>query len=192
MKTLTKLFVLAALPLMFAVTANGQGGSGTPGVTASASIEATIVAPLTITKEVDLNFGNLAVSAIGGTVTLAPILAATRSQVGGVTFPVTPGTVTAAEFSVTGLADEVYSIELPSVDHIITNTTGTGGEVMTVNNFKSTPSALLGGQLNSSGAETIYVGADVIVLANQAAGVYQSNGPGTAATDDFTVYICYN
>jgi len=177
MKTITRLFVLTTLVMMFAASANAQ-------VTGYASTEATIIAPIMIEKEVDLNFGNLAVSATGGVVTLEPTLAANRTQVGGVTFPVVAGTVTAAEFTITGLPEQTYSIILPTTQ-TITNTTGTGGETMIVDNFTSTPSPT--GELNSSGTETLYVGADVTVAGNQAAGVYQS---GTG--NDFAVTVNYN
>ncbi|MCX6279168.1 MAG: DUF4402 domain-containing protein [Bacteroidetes bacterium] len=175
MKTITKIFAVASFLTMFAVTVEAQ-------VTASASTEATIIAPISISKQVDLNFGNLAVGATGGVVTLAPVLAATRSQVGGVTFPVVVGTVTAAEFDVNGLADQTYSIILPT-SFLITNTTGTGGETMVVDNFTSTPTPT--GTLDGSGYEVLYVGADVTVAANQQYGVYQS-------TADFDVTVNYN
>ena len=130
MKTFTKLLALAFLLIMFSVTANAQ-------VTASSNAEATIIAPIGIEMEVELNFGNLAVSSVGGVVTLEPSAAATRTQVGGVTFPTVIGTVTAAEFTVSGVAESTYEITLPSADLIITNTTGSGGETMVVNNFNT-------------------------------------------------------
>ncbi|MBS4042787.1 MAG: hypothetical protein KGZ59_03125, partial [Chitinophagaceae bacterium] len=45
-------------------TANAQS-------TASASASATIVTPISIVKNVDMNFGNIAVTSSGGTVVLA-------------------------------------------------------------------------------------------------------------------------
>jgi hypothetical protein len=54
--------------------------------TATATSTATIVTPISITKTVDMNFGNVAVqTATGGTVILAP--AGTRTVTGGVTLP---------------------------------------------------------------------------------------------------------
>lgn len=168
--------------MMFAVAAQAQ-------VTGSASTEATIVAPITILNTVDLNFGNLAVSAVGGVVTLSPSDPAIRNQVGGVTFPVVIGTVTAAEFAVTGEPDGTYDITVPSTVVVITNTTGVGGETMDVDNFTSAsdpPGAGVGeGLLDPSGVGVLFVGADVTVAAAQAAGVYQSAA-------DFDVTINYN
>lgn len=173
MKTFTKLFVLTSLLMMFAVSLQAQ-------VTASSSAEATIIAPIQITLETELNFGNLSVSATGGVVTLEASAAATRTQVGGVTFPAVIGTVAAAEFTIEGVAESTYSIILPADDLTITNGTG---QTMIVNNFTSTPTPT--GQLDLSGAETLYVGADCNVSANQAAGVYVSAVP-------FDVTVNYN
>src|SRR5258705_7180265 len=79
--------------------------------TASATATATIVAPIAISKTVDMNFGNVAVIA-AGTVVLSPSTG-NRTKTGGVTLPSTIGTVTAASFDVTGEGAYTYSITLP-------------------------------------------------------------------------------
>src|SRR3954469_12696318 len=80
--------------------------------TATATATATIVTPISITKTVDMNFGNVAVqSTTGGTVVLTP--AGVRTKTGGVTLPTTNGTVTAASFTVTGTGNYTYAITLP-------------------------------------------------------------------------------
>src|SRR4249920_2521913 len=91
--------------------------------TASATATATIVAPIAISKTVDLNFGNVAVIAFG-TVVLSPV-DGTRTKTGGVTLPSTIGTVTAASFDVTGEGVYTYAITLPSSDYTITRVGGT-------------------------------------------------------------------
>src|SRR5512133_3835328 len=96
MKNLFKIVIIAVL---FAFSANmfGQGASAT------ATATATIVSPIAIAKNVDMNFGNVAVAAAtGGTVILATNSTRTTGGAGGVTLPATTGTVTAAEFNVTG------------------------------------------------------------------------------------------
>ena len=80
----------------FAVMANAQ-------VTGHATVTGTIVTPIAIVNAGDMNFGNVAVSATGGTVVLAP--ASSRTKTGGVTLPANPGTVTAAHFNITGAAN---------------------------------------------------------------------------------------
>jgi hypothetical protein len=169
MKSTIKIFTLAIIALGFSTASFAQ-------VSATATASGTIVTPIAITKTVDLNFGNMAVSATAGTVILAP--AGTRTITGGVTLPANTGTVTAAEFNVTGQAGYTYSITLPTTP----TTVASGANTMTVNAFTSTPSST--GTL-TAGAETIKVGATINVGANQAAGTYTSATP-------FTVTVNYN
>jgi len=171
MKNITKLFAIALVVLGFATTSFAQS-------TATATSSATIITPILLTKTVDMNFGNVAVTASGGSVILTP--AGTRTKTGGVTLPVVAGTVTAASFDVTGEGSSTYSITLPSADLTITRQTGT--ETMTVNAFTSTPSVT--GTL-SGGAQTINVGATLNVAAAQVAGLYVSLTP-------FEVTVNYN
>lgn len=166
-----KLLFAAILMLGFTAGAFAQATA-----TASATATATIVAPLTITKTVDMNFGNVAVGGSLGTVIMDP--AGSRSATGGVTLPATAGTVTAASFNVAGQGTYTYAITLPSSDLTITS----GANTMTVNTFTSTPSGT--GQL-TAGAQTLTVGATLNVAASQAAGTYVSGAP-------FDVMVVYN
>ena len=167
-----KFFALAVIFSGVSVMATAQSS-------ATATSSATIVTPILITKAQDMNFGNVAVnSTTAGTVVLTP--AGTRTQTGGVTLPATTGTVTAAQFNVTGANGYTFAITLPTTDLTITNATS---QTMTVNNFTSTPSAT--GTLSGSGAATINVGATLNVAAGQAAGLYQ-NATG------FEVIVNYN
>ena len=146
--------------------------------TATATATATIVTPISITKDVDMNFGNIAVqSTTGGTAVMTP--GGVRSRTGGVTLPNTTGTVTAASFSIAGQANYTYSITLPSTALTITS----GSNTMTVTAFTSSPTP--NGTLNSSGAQTLTVGATLNVAAAQPAGVYTSATP-------FSVTVNYN
>jgi hypothetical protein len=147
-------------------------------VTASASATATIVAPIAITKTVDMNFGNIAVSTSAGTVVLAP--AGTRTNTGGVSFPASTGTVAAASFNVTGEGSYTYAITLPSGNYTITRVSSS--ETMTVNTFVSNPSGT--GTL-TSGSQTLNVGATLNVSGSQVAGEY-TNATG------FDVTVNYN
>jgi Domain of unknown function (DUF4402) len=142
---------------------------------ATANASATIVTPISISKNNDMNFGNVATDGTVGTVILAP--ASTRTLTGGVTLPATTGTVAAASFAVTGSGSYTYSISLPSSVII-----ASGANQMTVNTFTSTPS--LTGTL-SSGAQTLLIGATLNLTAPQAAGSYTSASP-------FTVTVNYN
>lgn len=176
MKNFTKLFALGIV--MMGVT---LGASAQESATASAS--ATIITPISITKTVDMNFGNLAVqSTSGGTVILAPETGvAGRTESGGVTLPATAGTVTAATFTVQGQADYTYAITLPTTDVILTN--GTPAVDMILNAFTSTPDAT--GTL-TLGTATLYVGGTLTLAAAQPAGTYNT------ALTPFTVTVNYN
>jgi hypothetical protein len=176
MKKIIKLIGIASVLVVISINSFAQ-------VTASATATATIVTPIAITKDANMNFGNLAVSAGGGgVVTMTPSGSPVRTQIGGVTFPAVTGTVQAAYFLVTGTPDYTYSITLPSTNHMITRIGFT--EQMIVNAFTSNPSPT--GVLDGSGNGSFYVGANVIVAGGQAAGVYTSTGAG------FDVIVNYN
>ena len=146
-------------------------------VSATANASATIVTPLAISKTVDMNFGNVAVSATAGTVVLTP--AGSRSLTGGVTLPTIAGTVAAASFNVTGANNYTYTITLPASALTITS----GANTMSVNSFTSNPATT--GTLSATGSQTLNVGATLNVSASQAAGSYISATP-------FTVTVNYN
>ena len=143
--------------------------------TASANASATIVTPISISKNTDMNFGNIATNGTVGTVVLSP--ASGRTFTGGVSLPATTGTVTAASFTVEGSGSYTYAITLPS-SVVITS----GSDQMSVNNFTSTPSTT--GTL-SSGSQTITIGATLNLIASQAEGSYTSATP-------FAVTVNYN
>ena len=147
--------------------------------TASATATAVIVTPLAIAKDVDMNFGNLAVSAgTGGTVTLST--AGVRGRTGEVSL-IAGGTVAAAQFTITGAANTAYTITLPTSDYIITRAVGSE---MEVNAFIGNPVA--GAQtLPGSGTQVLLVGATLNVDAGETAGTY-TNATG------FDVTVSYN
>lgn len=146
--------------------------------TATATATATIVTPISISKTVDMNFGNVAVqSTTGGTVVLAP--AGTRTTTGAVTLPAVTGTVTAASFTVGGQGTYTYAITLPT--SAVTLSDG-ASHTMTVTTFTSNPSGT--GAL-TAGSQTLNVGATLNVAAAQAAGTYVSGTP-------FNVTVNYN
>jgi hypothetical protein len=170
MKNTTKFFALTLAMLTLTISSFAQ-------VSATATTSANIITPIAITKTVDMNFGNIAVSpTVAGTVVLVP--AGTRTATGGVTLPAVAGTVTAASFAVTGLGTSTYAITLPGT--ITLN--GTPSGTMTLGNFASTPS---GTGVLSAGAQTILVGGTLNVGAGQTAGVYTNSS-------NMTVTVNYN
>lgn len=172
MKNIAKSLVIAAIAIVSANSSFAQA-------TATASASATIITPITIVKDVDMNFGNVAVSAtIAGTVVLSPASGRTTGGAGGVTLPATTGTVAAASFTVSGQGSYTYAITLPTS----TTITDAGSHTMTVNGFTSTPSAT--GLLSAGGSQTLTVGATLNVSANQAAGTY-TNATGVPVTVNY-------
>ena len=158
MKNIVK--VIAAAVIAFSAS------SSFAQATATASASATIVTPITITKTVDMNFGNVAVSAsLAGTAVMTPGGVRSTGGAGGVTLPSTTGTVTAASFNVAGQASYTYAITLPTTANITS-----GSNTMVVNAFTSSPSAT--GTLSAGGTQTLTVGATLNVGAGQAAGAY--------------------
>src|SRR5580698_5417503 len=109
MKNIVK--VIAAAVIVLGATSTSSFAQAT----ATASASANIITPITIVKTVDMNFGNVAVSATTlGTAVLAPGGTRTTGGAGGVTLPATTGTVAAATFTVAGQASYTYAITLPS------------------------------------------------------------------------------
>ena len=171
MKNFSKVLAIASIFIAGSTASFAQA-------TATASASATIITPITIVKNVDMNFGNVAVSAtIAGTAILAPAGTRTTGGAGGVTLPATTGTVAAASFTVSGQANYTYAITLPSTTNITS-----GGNTMVVNAFTSSPATT--GTLSSLGSQTLNVGATLNVNAAQAPGTY-TNASGVPVTVNY-------
>jgi hypothetical protein len=142
--------------------------------TTSASATARIIAPITLVKTADLNFGDVVPSGVAGTVTVTP--AAIRTAAGGASLG-NGAAVTAAAFTVGGQGSVTYAITLPAAAVTLT----TGANTMTVDTFTSNPSGT--GLLSSGGSQALTVGANLNVGVAQATGTYV----GT-----FNVTVAYN
>ena len=171
MKNIVKVFATAAVVIAFSNSSFAQA-------TATASASATIITPITIVKNVDMNFGNVAVSAsLAGTVVLAPAGTRTTGGAGGVTLPSNTGTVAGADFTVSGTASYTYAITLPS-----SATISSGSNTITVNGFTSSPATT--GTLSTGGTQDLKVGATLNVTAAQASGTY-TNSTGVPVTVNY-------
>ena len=170
MKTLRRFSVIAVIIISFTASSFAQ-------VNATSNASATIVTPIAIANNTEMNFGNVAVSATPGTVVLATD--GSRTTSGGVTLPTTTGTVTAAQFTVSGQANFTYTITLPAA----ATTISSGANTMTVDTWTSNPTPT--GDLGAGGSQVLLVGATLNVNASQASGTYTSATP-------FTVTVNYN
>ena len=173
MNNIVKVFAASAAVIAFSNSSFAQAS-------ATASSTATIITPISIVKNVDMNFGNIAVSAtVSGTVVLAPGGTRTTGGSGGVTLPSTTGTVAAADFTVSGQATYTYAITLPTTT--VTLSDGSG-HTMSVATFTSNPSAT--GTLSGSGSQDLTVGATLAVTAAQTPGTY-TNSTGVPVTVNY-------
>ncbi len=178
MKKTIKFFAIAVAAFGFAAGASAQGG-----IDVNTTAEAHIITPLTVDKIADMDFGNVGVVAAVGTIVLATD--ANRTGTGGAT-PATPtGTVTAAEFDITGASGAEIAITIQggpvaAAEIVVTHVT-VPTESMNVNTFVTdpvSPFALTGG------SATILIGATLNTGISQLEGDYHT-------TDDFVVNINY-
>lgn len=143
--------------------------------TGSAAASATVVTPISITKTVDMSFGDVAVkSGQAGTVVLGTDDVRTESEF--VTLPTTT-TGTSASFTVSGGTDYTYAITLPTTVDI---TEAGTSQTMALSSFTSLPSGT--GTL-TAGTETLKVGATLTVVGGQVNAAYTGN---------FDVTVNYN
>jgi hypothetical protein len=169
-----KIIFFAAIA-MIAFTTNAVAQSSATG---TAATDAKVIAPITISKTVDMNFGNLVSTVAGGAI----VLPTTGARTGDGTILAGPdGSPTAASFTVGGEADYTYGITLPAGPFDVKNS-DTEPATMAVGTFVSSPDAT--GTLTSS-TETLLVGATITLLANQAPGVYTNDA-------DLAVTVMYN
>jgi len=147
---------------------------------ATANVNAHIIQPIAIQKNIDLNFGTVVPTENSGTVILSPT--GVRTSTGGaVLITSLPGTISSAKFTVTGQPDATYSISLPGGNSVQISNGGSGSDnKMFVNNFVSdpTPNGLL-----ENGTQEFTVGATLEVKENQPVGMY---------TGTFEVTVSYN
>lgn len=168
MKKIT-LFASAASLLWLAAGAASAQSSATQ----STTVSARVLAKIQLTKNTDLNFGDLVAGASAGTVVITT--AGVRSSTGGVALAV--GTVSQAGFTVTGEPNKTYTITVPG--SVTLN--GPGGNTMLVNAFVLNPTTPA--TLPVGGTMPLNIGATLNVAANQVTGSY---------TNTFNVTVAYN
>jgi len=145
----------------------------------SGTASALLITPITIAKNIDMSFGNIAVSSTtSGTVILSPSGLRTTGGAGGVTLPAATGTVTAADFTVSGQGGYTYTVTLPASASISDGS----GHSMTINSFTSSPSVT--GTLSTGGTQPLTVGATLTLSAGQTPGSY-TNATAVAVTVNY-------
>jgi len=132
--------------------------------TQSAAGQASILSPLSVLKNADLNFGDLIVSGTG-TAVMDPV-AGSLTTTGSVT---KAGTAAhAAQFTGTGSKNSIVHIRIPTTPITVTRVGGT--ETMSVSSWTLDQSANL--KVPPNDIFTFAVGATLNVAAGQVAGTY--------------------
>lgn len=171
LKTLTAAATLAAVAVAVPAFAQSASTTGTGSI--------TIVRPLTVTKNADLQFGTVVRPASGnGTVVVSN--AGARSFTGGITGLATGATPGAAQFTVEGEGGQSVSVTVPQTFQLVNGSDSL--QVTTSNNLSGSTQTLSNG-LGSSGNMTFKVGGSVPVSNGTPLGVY---------TGTFTVSASYN
>ena len=155
----TRIITLAVAILGFTSATFAQSNA----TNATATASATLLTPLSISKNVDLNFGNIASSNEAGTAVLTT--ASGISRTGGVAIldGVTP---TAAQFTVVGASSETYSMQAPSSIKLKSGSVELNLSLVYDKNAT--------GNVLTGGSSTILVGGTLSIPANTVAGTYSN------------------
>jgi hypothetical protein len=157
---------------------------------ATASANAVIAKPITITTTANLDFGTIVPNSAGDLTVVVDTADTTPPTLGGVVDGAwIGGTISSAAFDVTGRPNASYGITLPASATI---TGGATGATMTVDTFNDSfggtnavpaSSTLVVGATPGLGEDSFTVGATLTVPAAQAADTYTGN---------FNVTVAYN
>lgn len=162
MSALPRLFAAGTVPLLLVIPAAGAAAPVPARVNATGKV--SMLRPLSLLKQSDLDFGKL-VAAGAGTAVINPVSGATT-----VTGPLTPvGTAGhAATFTATGSKNSVVLIRIPTAAVTLTQVGGTA--TMTVSNW--TLDGATNRRIPQNSAFNFSVGGTLNVGANQADGTY--------------------
>lgn len=171
LKSLTAAAALAVVAVAAPAFAQSASTTGTGSI--------TIVRPLTVTKNADLQFGTVVRPATGnGTVVVSS--AGARSFTGGVSGLATGATAGAAQFTVEGEGGQSVSVTVPATFQLVN---GSDSLQVTTSNSLSGASQTLSNGMGASGNMSFKVGGSVPVSNGTPLGVY---------TGTFTVSAAYN
>jgi len=155
---------------------------------ASATANATIICPIKLVKDFDLNFGNV----VSGSGTATVDNSNNESYSGNIAPGSNPGSHNAAEFKVTGQAGASYAISMTPATGTLTVTDASGNNPTTVQlNAPTAVSGTLGTldqeQGGCSGDQKFRIGG-VLTVSGQPAGSYSNGNPGGTPWSETVTY----
>ena len=139
-----------------------------------------IITPISITKNIDLNFGVFSTDGTVGSIALTPAAAAVTTASTGIKIT-NLKTPTAAKFTVSGDSNYTYSMTVPGTIELKGTTVVTN--TLTIKDFTSSLSALSGGVL-ASGSQVIYVGGTLVIPVTSKKDIY-TNTTGLVVTVNY-------
>ncbi|MEK7719510.1 MAG: DUF4402 domain-containing protein [Bacteroidota bacterium] len=149
-------------------TVCGYAQSNSAQITASVDV----IAPITISRAADLNFGRIT---IGGAGTVVVSSGGTRTQTGSITL-LTGGSEAAGLFNITGRATSTYAVTIPS--SVVLKKSGAPTETITADTFTNNAVAITGS------SDQLKIGATLHLVGSETVGAY--------ASDLFAVTVAYN
>jgi len=170
----TKMFFLEMRKLLIIVivlsgfSVCGYAQSNSAQITASVEV----IAPITIARAADLNFGRITIAG-AGTVVVSSV--GTRTQTGSITL-LTGGSEAPGLFNITGRATSTYAVTVPS--SVTLKKSGSATETITADTFTNNAVAITGS------SDQLKVGATLHLVGNETVGAY--------ASDLFAVTVAYN
>lgn len=158
------------LALAGAIVATGMVSNAAYAATEQADATVQVLAAVQLSAVTDLDFGVVAASAAGGTVTIAPVAAPTPSVSGVVAIS---GSASAS-FQVTQATNgEVIALSVGNP----TPLTGSGGPDIALSGLSLSTGSIA---YSSTTPETVYVGGTITLNPNQGAGTYTGTFDVTA------------
>ena len=165
------LIYIVNLLFAFMLAGSGLHGQSLASASASGDIFAEVIPVFSASETAQMNFGKFSPGPQGGEIILSPenyVSVLGSVYAGG-------GMQRAASFYVSGDADAIYSISLPSGPVLITNTRS--AQTMRVEDWASSPEPGVGTGLLQNGFQVVNVGATLKVgtLRDNPVGIYKGS-----------------
>jgi len=156
--------------VLAAATFSAYAAGPSAATTADAKIK--VVTPLTLTKDVDLNFGSIAVGSAVATAILTPAATTVASISGDGTLLTSSETRTAAKFTAEGQADSNFAITIPGTVSVVADGFSATPMTLTTSCSETGSAGAYTSALEGS-SKTFYIGGSLAIAGGQATGSYK-------------------